>query len=181
MAMGLVAGLLLVVVSGVHRLGALPWLILHVVLVGPTALQPWLQWKPYKITARTLLGVGTTTWLIGSFLAARTKTIPHGFEIVVSILVFMTMARLLWWLRERRSLSPCTKCDLGSYPTCTWNLPRLLAEADPELGASLVQSIEAGAVYTAVPPREVDDVADLSRTPTTCPSGALPCRDETTC
>jgi hypothetical protein len=122
------------------------WLAVHVALVGPTALQPWLQWKPYKAMARSLLGFASATWLLGG-LTLRHTTLRLPMELALSALVFTVLARALLRLRDRMTRSPCTSCPLGAYPTCSWNLPRILNEADdPALAAALASAIEQGAV-----------------------------------
>lgn len=121
----------------------LPWIMLHVALVVPTVAQPWLQWKPYKITARFMLGLASATWLLGSLVPKGTG-LPLLAETGASIALFLVLAKLMLRIRERATPSPCTHCPLGAYPTCSWNLPRLLASADDADLKAALSSVARG-------------------------------------
>ena len=124
------------------------WWTLHVLLVAPTAAQPWVQHKLYKIGARTSVGAASGTWLAGAALQAYA-----GAGWVWPLLagaIFAGVARTLLVLREHFTASPCTACPLGAFPTCAWNLPRL---QDPLLRAALADVERRGAWADVTPPR----------------------------
>lgn len=121
------------------------WILIHVALVGPTCVQPWLQRKPFKVLARFALGFACATWFLGAWIH-RTPW-PATVETLAYCLVFAIVFRALTTIRERVSKSPCDTCPLGVYPTCSWNLPRLLAcAADPGDLAGLAAGISGGDV-----------------------------------
>ncbi|MBY0279873.1 hypothetical protein K2Z84_31440 [Candidatus Binatia bacterium] len=152
MASGLVVGLLLAIICEGFPESAWSWGALHIGLVGPTALQPWLQWKPYKIAARLLLGVGTATWTIGCLTPERTQ-LGLVAQFAVGLATLITVGKALYWLRERKAVSPCSACPLGAYPTCSWNLPRVFdGAADPSLVEALALAVSSGAVRVARTP-----------------------------
>ena len=116
------------------------WVAFHVALVLPTVAQPWIQCKAYKIAARLLLGFGTGSYLISglffvSFGPSRSMwllAVPFAFGVVMFFMVA---------LRRLKPSDPCSACPLGIYPTCEWNLPRLLAEnCEP----TLMEALEKG-------------------------------------
>ena len=103
------------------------WIIGHGVLVVPTALQPFIQKKAYKIFARTLLGVSTASYLVsGLFQRAYFESIWlwHGSVVIAFAVGFLALYK---W-RQKRSNNPCDDCPLGQFPTCEWNMPRLLSQ-----------------------------------------------------
>ena len=156
MAVGVALGIVATLALPLSRFSLLPWVAIHIGMIAPTVVQPWFQRKAYKMGARTLLGVGTATWLTGMFLAARSG-LPRWFEVGTGVIVFGALARALLVLRDRRTSSPCGTCSLGVYPTCRWNLPRLLASAgDPQL---------AEALRWAVPRIAVGENGAISREP----------------
>jgi hypothetical protein len=145
-ALGLCAGVVATFFISRSSTALAAWLVLHSLLVAPTAFQPWLQWKPFKIFARTLLGVASATWLIGPVVQPHTLLGRPG-ETGLAVLAFAIVARLLLGVRESNTVSPCTACPLGAYPTCSWNLPRLLNEIDDrELAHALADAIGTGGV-----------------------------------
>jgi hypothetical protein len=159
MGLGVAIGSIATALGLVPRLELLGWVTLHVGLVGPTALQPWLQVKPYKIAARFLLGIGSATWFWGCLGPGRAH-ISRLLEFALSAAILAAFARLLWLMRDRKSKSPCVSCPLGYYPTCSWNLPRLMSEAaDPDVARALEQGIGSGAVFFAAarPVRRSED------------------------
>ena len=148
-AIGFVVGLVTVcMVRPLPACGLVPWVSMHALLVAPTVVQPWLQWKTYKIIARTLLGVASATWLFGA-LAQRHTGLWLPVEVAASVLAFAALARLLLGLRDAKTKSPCVSCPLGAYPTCSWNLPRVLNGVDDqELARALMGAVESGAVVS---------------------------------
>jgi hypothetical protein len=104
-----------------------PWVLIHLALLVPTVLQPWIQKKVYKILSRTMLGICIASYLIsGLFLINPSHFIPL-FQLLV-ILAFVIGLRVLKIIRDRYAKEPCEDCPLGFYPTCEWNMPRLLGE-----------------------------------------------------
>ena len=58
------------------------------------------------------------------------------------LLAFASGFAALYVWRQRRINNPCDGCPLGTFPTCDWNMPRLLAQnaQDPlwlQIGADL--------------------------------------------
>lgn len=136
MGSGLLVGLSVSAMLG-HHLPFAEWFGLHVALVAPTALQPWLQYKPFKIAARFGLGTATGSYLLGAFFFA---TLPQPSLLTLALLLLICAASAwgLLGLRARRPNDPCAACPLGMFPTCSWNLPRLLESmSDPLLAAAL--------------------------------------------
>ena len=65
MAGGASIGLLAVAFLPLARMTPFVWLAAHVLMIGPTAMQPFVQRKRFKVFARAMLGAGTVTWLVG--------------------------------------------------------------------------------------------------------------------
>lgn len=113
------------------------WLTLHLLLVAPTIAQPFVQLKCYKIVARLLLGVCITTYFL-SGLFFVVPPIPEWLFRVALVPIFMAVYYTLRHMRNRCTYDPCSDCPLGTFPTCDWNLPRLLRE-NPDV--QLLQTI----------------------------------------
>lgn len=142
MALGALGGCALTMIHSFDRITLVPWLLLHTAMVAPTAAQPWLQWKAFKVFARFMLGLASATWLTGALSSRLGLGVPT--EALVAVAVFLVLAKILLLLRDAYSQSPCRSCPLGAYPTCTWNLPRLLAATDDsELRIALRASVAA--------------------------------------
>lgn len=151
MAVGLAVGLAASLAISVGELTLFTWVLWHVALIAPTAAQPWVQWKPYKVFARFLLGVGSATWLVGALIPGRTSLEPL-VQLLASGLVFVAVGKTLLSVRERKAKSPCTTCPLGAFPTCSWNLPRLASSGvDASLIEAIMQSIEVKQVTVGEP------------------------------
>jgi len=105
------------------------WVGIHLLPIIPTALQPWIQIKPFKIMARSLLGVSVGSYVLSGLFLYRGIFQPWIFRLLV-IAAFLICCKALVALRLLRPNNPCTSCPLGVYPTCEWNLPRLLANND---------------------------------------------------
>jgi hypothetical protein len=99
------------------------WFFLHVLLVIPTAIQPWFQKRLFKMISRTLLGVSTASYLVGLAYSAPLPE-PRFWVGAGLTIVFLLSARVLVWLRSFRPDDPCVACPLGTYPVCEWNMPR---------------------------------------------------------
>lgn len=113
-------------------LSPLPWIALHLALLIPTALQPFLQLKPFKVAARALLGLTAGSfWLTG--LSVLRSWAPAPLVVVVMFFAFTAGYLCLARLRQRWTRDPCEGCPQRRYPTCDWNLPRHAAalEVDP--------------------------------------------------
>ena len=105
--------------------------------VVPTAFQPWVQNKSYKIFARTLLGasVGILTLVL-----VTGYSLPGLFWKwrIGLIITFLVIYRFLFWLRQIKPNDPCVNCPEGVYPVCEWNLSNVCsATNDPKLLAAL--------------------------------------------
>jgi len=130
---GVVIGIPLVLVIDWASMSFLQWVIFISSILAPTIIQIRVQRKIFKIMSRTLLGVSISLYLIsGLFFIPPTfsKWLFRALILGIFVIVHQTLKRL----RNRCTKSPCEDCPLGYYPTCEWNLPRLLAEnADAEL------------------------------------------------
>mgnify|MGYP003340604990 CR=1 FL=1 len=100
------------------------WLVgLGLAFVVPTAAQPFVQRKPYKILARTLLGVGCAWYVLGLTLAPAWDA--RGLVIRgAGALLFALLYRALKVLRQARLDDPCATCPHGKKPFCHHYLPR---------------------------------------------------------
>lgn len=105
------------------------WIVLHLLLLVPTSVQPLLQKKSFKIFSRLLLGAVSSHYLISSLFKVDFFAPAWLFKLAV-VCAFAAMLKILLTWRNRRTGDPCSNCPLGMFPTCEWNLPRLLA-ADP--------------------------------------------------
>lgn len=100
------------------------WIALHIALVAPTAFQPWLQYKAYKVMARTFLGFATATWWWGVVGVGVAWEMPIVGG-VAAALWFLFTHRMLSMVRQQFTANPCTDCPLGAYPTCAWNVQHM--------------------------------------------------------
>jgi hypothetical protein len=103
------------------------WFCVHAALVVPTAAQPWLQRKRFKIFARTLLGASSASYLVGVAFGAPLPDARWLYTVLL-LLVFALTARGMLWLRGRWTNDPCTNCPLGVYPLCDWNRERFIVD-----------------------------------------------------
>jgi hypothetical protein len=124
---GAVVGLFAGTVLPHHVRAPVQWMMPHVALVLPTVLQPWLQAKGFKVVARTALGLASGSYAIGLLFDAPLPE-PRLLSVAALIGLFLASLSFLLWLRGRRPNDPCAQCPLGSFPTCDWNLPRLLGQ-----------------------------------------------------
>jgi hypothetical protein len=108
-----------------------PWALVHLLLLVPTALQPFIQNGLFKIFARAVLGVASASYFITGALCVRAP-IPRPLFVGVLVGMFIVVWQALSGLRRAFPNDPCRTCPLGVFPTCEWNLPRLLA-ANPEM------------------------------------------------
>ena len=142
---GIVVGALLFLISPRVNLTIAQWILFHALILVPTAVQPFLQVKTFKIFSRMLLGIGIASYFMTGFSLA----VPINSWVFrsVQLIAFGTGYLLLSAWRERKIDNPCSNCPLGSFPVCEWNLPRLLQHPDQthafgEMNVSKVVSIE---------------------------------------
>lgn len=123
------------------------WVVFHLLLLVPTALQPLLQAKRFKMIARTLLGFASGSYLVSGLFCASYFAPVWLFKAAV-VFAFGAMLKLLLAWRNRRTADPCSNCALGMFPTCEWNLPRLLAANahDAVLGQIPISAIHGSTV-----------------------------------
>lgn len=102
------------------------WIVVHWLMLVPTALQPFIQKKPFKIFSRVLLGVACGSY----FVSGLFRVSYFGNEWLwrsATLLAFGCVFALLYLWRIKHSNDPCINCPSGRFPTCDWNMPRLLA------------------------------------------------------
>lgn len=105
------------------------WVAGHVLLVAPTALQPLIQKKAFKMAARVALGAASASYLLSGLVLQSYFSNVWLWRASV-LLAFASGFVVLYAWRQRRINNPCDGCPLGTFPTCDWNMPRLLAAND---------------------------------------------------
>ncbi len=134
---GMIIGLPLVFLVSWQWFSLSNWVALHCVLLIPTLLQIRLQTKGFKIFSRLVLGICITSYWAGGVLFFQPPFNIWVFRISLAV-VFLVLYNLLSQVRNRYEDDPCSTCPLGTYPTCEWNLPRILNETqDPILEQAL--------------------------------------------
>ncbi len=104
-------------------------------LMAPTFGQPFIQKKLFKVIAR--LGAGVFSGCFG--VVVTRYAVDSRWWIVGELAVgYYIVFRFLLWLRKRYTHNPCDSCPLGTFPTCTWNMGRLLQGADDTLRKALI-------------------------------------------
>jgi hypothetical protein len=113
-----------------HGMSLVAWMVLHWILLAPTALQPFVQKKLYKICSRVLLGVACGSYFVSGLFKVSyfDNAWLWRFSVLLAFGCFFS-ALYLWRLKHFDD--PCVNCPLGRFPTCDWNMPRLLA-ANPD-------------------------------------------------
>jgi uncharacterized membrane protein len=124
---GVIAGLAITCIINWSMLSFAEWILLHVLLLIPTVIQPRIQKKWYKVSARFLLGISIPTYFISGLLLLHPLFSIWVFRFTL-LIIFVVVFRLLKYTRNRYTYDPCSNCPLGTFPTCDWNLPRLLRE-----------------------------------------------------
>jgi hypothetical protein len=105
-------------------LSFLAWAILHFgVLTVPTALQPWLQIKSFKVASRLILGIQITSYWISGVVLFQPPIHPWLFRLLL-LFAFLLFYKLLSGLRKAHLDAPCQSCPQGIFPTCEWNRRR---------------------------------------------------------
>ncbi len=138
---GIALGSILAISTDWTKFEFFSWVFLHLIPLIPTAFQPWLQRKPFKIVSRLLLGTSLGSYLLSGLVLYRGIFNPWVFKILVLLALFIG-CKVLISLRQFKPNDPCTDCPLGVYPTCEWNISRLLAANDDvHLGVALGESI----------------------------------------
>ena len=139
MAAGVPIGLLAAVLIPWGTVPAWLWIGGHAAFVLPTALQPLIQTKAFKITARVMLGAVTASYFISGLWARAYFSNEWLWRACVLAAFAAGFAALYTW-RQRRTNNPCETCPLGTFPTCDWNMPRLLeANADNPLWIKIAE------------------------------------------
>lgn len=132
MGCGAVVGLCLAAMMPWRSITLVSWILLHLVGIAPTAFQPLSRSKAYKAAARILLGISSASYLVSGLLLVDYGKSRWAWRGCV-LLAFAVGYWLLTEWRNRRTDDPCESCEAGRFPTCEWNLPRLLGQnaADP--------------------------------------------------
>ncbi len=127
MAIGVPIGLAVAALVPWSAVSLTVWVVGHALFVAPTALQPVFQKKPFKITARVLLGAASASYFLsGLILQSYFSNVLLWRACVVA--AFAAGFLILYKWRQKRINNPCETCPLGIFPTCDWNMPRLLSQ-----------------------------------------------------
>lgn len=124
---GIIVGLPLTFMIEWSEVSFVNWILFNCLLLIPTILQTRIQIKSYKIVSRLLLGISISMYFISGLFFIELPIDPLLFRCLI-ISAFIIVYRLLKKIRSLYSRLPCDDCPLGYFPTCEWNLPRLLAE-----------------------------------------------------
>lgn len=152
-------------------LGTIVFVISGVALYLPTLLQPFHQHKPFKVLARTLLGVAIVLLWVGGFVLAPMDFLGVAARLAF-MLVFIAVYRATLRQRAKYTPDPCRQCEPATFPFCKDNQPRidaLVAElrkvAAPEETAFLAF---AAALAGEASPHDIVEVLQMRSTvPTT--------------
>lgn len=119
------------------------WAMLHLLMLAPTMIQPYVKVKAYKVVARVMLGASMVSYAMSGMLwIVPPAPIPQWLLHLAVPMMLVVGYKLLSHQRIKRLDDPCSSCPLGVYPTCSWNLPSLLSE-DPVLGLLSLEQIES--------------------------------------
>ena len=127
MAIGVPLGLFVAYVIPWASVALPSWIMGHAMFVAPTALQPLIQKKSFKIAARVLLGAASASYFLSGLVLQSYFSNAWLWRACV-LLAFATGFLILYKWRQKRINNPCETCPLGIFPTCEWNMPRLLAQ-----------------------------------------------------
>ena len=106
--------------------GTLACAVTGVCLYVPTLLQPFCQYKPYKIIARFLLGAATVVLVAGGLVLPPLDATGCAAR-AVFVIAFRFVARATLRQRSRCTPDPCVRCGTSVYPFCQDNRPRLVS------------------------------------------------------
>jgi hypothetical protein len=110
--------------SLVEGLGTSGFVAFGVALFAPTLIQPFFQWKPFKMIARGALGASIVLLWFGA-IALLPMSIT-GFALrFVFVVIFAMVFRATQWQRMRYASNPCSRCEGMVYPFCSDNRSRL--------------------------------------------------------
>ena len=127
MAIGVPIGLAVAAIIPWDSMALPLWIIGHALFVAPTAVQPLVQKKSFKIAARVLLGAASASYFLSGLVLQSYFANVWLWRACV-LLAFSTGFFILYQWRKKRINNPCETCPLGIFPTCDWNMPRLLAQ-----------------------------------------------------
>src|SRR5665647_1992970 len=91
-----------------------------------------MQKKSFKIAARVLLGAASASYFLSGLFLQNYFSNAWIWRSCV-LLAFATGFLILYKWRQKRINNPCETCPLGTFPTCDWNMPRLLAQNSQDL------------------------------------------------
>jgi hypothetical protein len=124
------------------------WALGHLLALSPTAVQPWVQRKYFKMWSRALLGATVVSYSVTGALLIRVP-VNRPLWLLLMALMFWAVYAALCRLRDSQTDDPCEACPLGRYPTCDWNLPRLLQ--DPAIDPELREALQSNSVLHPTP------------------------------
>ena len=109
------------------------WAIFHCAfLLGPTFIQPWFQYRIFKIIARLMFGIFITSYWISGVILYPAPFNSWLFKIGL-IVVFAAIYALLAFLRKTFTNDPCRTCPEGVFPNCDWNFNRYAVSKNQKL------------------------------------------------
>lgn len=136
MACGMASGIWLLPHLGfVTTIPFFALLCLGVLLYIPAIFQVWIQFKPYKILARFLLGI-SVIFLFYAGLWLTPWSLAGWIFKVGFLAVFYTVWNLTLAIRSQYSTSPCQHCPEGRFPVCSYTIPRIPRLANRYLSES---------------------------------------------
>ncbi len=110
--------------AAVRDFGTLGFVLAGLGFFFPTIIQPFWQWKPFKMLARFMLGVSIVLlWFGAMFLLP--VSIAGILLRVIFLFVFVAVFRATQWLRIRAAHDPCHACEGMAYPLCRDHRRRL--------------------------------------------------------
>ena len=127
MAVGVAIGVAVAALTPWATITLPAWVVGHALFVIPTALQPLIQKKGFKIAARISLGAASASYFLSGLVLQ--SYFPNSWLWRACVLLaFASVFLILYKWRQKRIDNPCEACPLGLFPTCDWNMPRLLAQ-----------------------------------------------------
>lgn len=115
---GMLAGLIIVNLISWKTI-TFPSLVgIHLLLLIPTAIQPWFQNKIFKVVSRFILGVATSSYFVSSFFYVQIPFTRWIFYLLV-LVIFYPLLFLFLFLRKRFTENPCHTCSIADLQNCT--------------------------------------------------------------